>query len=226
MPPEPASTSIEAPLHHEIVIPGVAKPTNGTVVLLHGRGDNAAGIAPLAFELNRDDLRVVSVQAPLVLDPAHGGGYEWYRMHEAGQTEQPTLLQSLTVLTSFIESMAQIFPDSSGRVVLLGFSQGAVTALGLQAQRPDLVAGVIATSGYFPLKPKDVVENLRGQPIFIGHGTTDTVIPIAIGRQSHILLTELGANVTYREYPISHQISTDELVDIRTWLDRTLPGSK
>ena len=205
-------------------MPGVGKPPNGTVVLLHGRGDNAAGIAPLAFDLNREDLRVISVQAPLALDPLQSDGYEWYRMHEAGQTEQPTLLESLAGLASFIESLVRIVPGHAGRVVLQGFSQGAVTALGLQAQRPDLVSGVIAMSGYFPFKQKNVVNNFKGQPIFVGHGTMDTVIPIDIGRQSHILLKELGADVTYREYPISHQISTDELGDIRAWLDGILPA--
>ena len=46
------------------------------------------------------------------------------------------------------------------RVVLLGFSQGAVMSLGAQALRPDSVAAVIALSGYFPIE----VEAGRRQP--------------------------------------------------------------
>ena len=223
---QPASSPSPSHLQHEIVIPGTQSPRNDTVVLLHGRGDNATGIAPLAFELNREDLRVISVQAPLTLDPPHDGGYEWYRMHEAGQTEQPTLLESLTALEAFLESTGQKSSDNGDRVVLMGFSQGAVAALGIQAQRPDLVAGVIAISGYFPLKTEDLATNLNGAKIFLGHGTSDTVVPVTLGRQSLKILEELSAAVTYREYPIGHQISMDELKDIRVWLDETLPRPK
>lgn len=207
-------------------MPGAPRPRNGTVVLLHGRGDNATGIAPLAFELNREDLRVISVQAPLTLNPPHDGGYEWYRMYEAGQTEQPTLLESLATLASFLESIVRKYPDNAERVVVMGFSQGAVAALGVQAQRPDLVTGVVAMSGYFPLQAKAIGTNLIGQPIFLGHGTSDTVIPVTLGRQSLKILEELKAAVTYHEYPIGHQISMDELEDIRAWLDEILPRPK
>jgi len=223
---QPAARPAPSQLQHEVVIPGTPKSLNGTVALLHGRGDNATGIAPLAFELNREDLHVISIQAPLVLDPPYAGGYEWYRMHEAGQPEQPTLFASLTALASFLESILRKYPDGADRVVLMGFSQGAVSALGLQAQRPDLVAGVIAMSGYFPLEAEDIGTNLDGQPIFLGHGTADPVIPITLGRQSLKTLEKLSATVTYREYPIGHQVSVDELEDIRMWLDGILPRPK
>ena len=129
-------------------------------------------------------------------------------------------------LIIFRGSTGQKSSDNGERVVLMGFSQGAVAALGIQAQRPDLVAGVIAISGYFPLKTEDLATNLNGAKIFLGHGTSDTVVPVTLGRQSLKILEELSAAVTYREYPIGHQISMDELEDIRVWLDETLSRPK
>ena len=50
---------VEANLHHELIAPRSRADAYPTLVLLHGRGDSAAGIAPLAYEFERDDLLVL-----------------------------------------------------------------------------------------------------------------------------------------------------------------------
>jgi len=108
------------------------------------------------------------------------------------------------------------------RVVLLGFSQGAVMSLGTQALQPESVAGVIALSGYFPIEVEPDAGNLVGRPALVAHGTHDDIIPVEAGRRTRDLLERHGVDLTYREYPMAHHVSAEEMAEARAWLNRLL----
>ena len=213
---------IQANLHHELIPPRSRADAYPTLVLLHGRGDSAAGIAPLAYEFQRDDLLVLSVQAPLELGGVMAGGYEWYRLREPRSLDEATLRASLDALAEFLDTVKGAYPVDLERVVLLGFSQGAVMALGAQALRPDSVAGVIALSGYFPIEVESEADSLVGRPAFVAHGVYDDIIPVEAGRRTRDLLDRHGVDQTYREYRMAHQVSAEEMAEARAWLNHLL----
>ena len=213
---------VQANLHHELMPPRTPADACPTLVLLHGRGDSAAGILPLAYEFGRDDLLVISVQAPLALGGVMAGGFEWYRLREPRSLDEATLHSSLAALAEFLDTVKAAYPVDPERVVLLGFSQGAVMSLGAQAQRPDSLAGVIALSGYFPIEVEPEAGNLVGRPAFVAHGVHDDIIPVQAGRRTRDLLQRHGLDLTYREYLMAHQVSAEEMADVRTWLDKSL----
>ncbi len=214
-----------ANLHHELIPRRSRADAYPTLLLLHGRGDSAAGIAPLAYEFERDDLLVLSVQAPLELGGAMSGGYEWYRLRQPRQLDEATLRTSLAALAEFLDTVTAAYPIDTKRVVLLGFSQGAVMALGAQALRPESVAGVIALSGYFPIELEPDADDLTGRPAFVAHGLYDDIIPVEAGRRTRDLLERHGVDLTYREYPMAHQVNAEEMSDARTWLNDLLEQS-
>ncbi len=196
----------------------------------------------MVYEFERPDLLALSVQAPLPLGGVLAGGFEWYRMAETGQRQQPTLRASLAALERFLRSLPtrpHDLPDhpsidrphlplvDPARIVLAGFSQGAVTALGMLALRPDLLCGVMALSGHFPFGLPDAeAADLRNCPVFAAHGLHDDVIPIQAARQTRTHLTRRQANLTYHEYPMAHQVHPQEMTDARAWLtDRLLPSA-
>ncbi|MYD94175.1 MAG: hypothetical protein F4Y02_10885 [Chloroflexi bacterium] len=209
---------VQANLHHELIAPRTRADACPTLVLLHGRGDSAAGILPLAYEFERDDLLVISVQAPLELGGVMAGGYEWYRLQQPRSLNEATLRTSLDALAEFLDTVKASYPVDPERVVLLGFSQGAVMSLGAQALRPPSVAGVIALSGYFPIEIESDAGNLVGAPAFVAHGVYDDVIPVEAGRRTRDLLERHGVDLTYREYPMAHSVSVEEMADTRDWL--------
>ena len=215
-------TPIQANLHHELIAPRARADAYPTLVLLHGRGDSAAGILPLAYEFERDDLLVISVQAPLELGGVMAGGYEWYRLQQPRSLNEATLRTSLDALAEFLETVKAHYPVDPERVVLLGFSQGAVMSLGTQALRPASVAGVIALSGYFPIEVEPDAGNLVGRQAFVAHGTQDDIIPVEAGRRTRDLLERHGVDLTYREYPMAHNVSAEEMAEARAWLDQLL----
>ena len=216
---------VQAGLHHELIAPRTRANACPTLVLLHGRGDSAAGIAPLGYEFQRDDLLVISVQAPLELGGVMAGGYEWYRFQQPPSLDEATLRASLDALAEFLDTVKASYPVDPERVVLLGFSQGAVMSLGAQALRPDSVAGVIALSGYFPIEVESDAGNLVGRPAFVAHGVYDDIIPVEAGRRTRDLLERHEVDLMYREYGMAHQVSAEEMADARVWLNQLLgPG--
>ena len=216
--------TVQANLHHEVIAPRARADAYPTLVLLHGRGDSAAGILPLAYEFERDDLLVISVQAPLELGGVMAGGYEWYRLQPPKGLNEATLRASLDALAEFLDTVKASYPVDPQRVVLLGFSQGAVMSLGAQALQPESVAGVIALSGYFPIEVELEAGNLVGRPAFVAHGVHDDIIPVEAGRRTRDLLERQGVDLTYREYAMAHQVSAEEMGEARAWLNR-LVGS-
>jgi phospholipase/carboxylesterase len=91
-------------------------------------------------------------------------------------------------------------------------------ALGLGRDRPRPRA-LLAFSGFVP-----TVEGFELDldppllPVAIGHGTYDQVIPVEWGRRARDLLTESGADVLYREYPLPHAVDPGFLAELQPWL--------
>jgi phospholipase/carboxylesterase len=68
-------------------------------------------------------------------------------------------------------------------------------------------------------------EHLKQFPIFVSHGLYDDILPIHNGRESEARLKELQLNVTYKEYPMAHQVTAESLSDISNWLTEQLNQS-
>jgi phospholipase/carboxylesterase len=112
------------------------------------------------------------------------------------------------------------------RVVLAGFSQGAAVTLYTGLRYPERLAGLMALSGYLPLRGTLAAERTAandGVPLFMAHGLEDPVLPIAMGLESRDYLKTLGIAVEWHQYRMPHSLCQPEIDDIRQFLLRTLP---
>jgi phospholipase/carboxylesterase len=192
------------------------------LLLLHGRGTDENDLLPLAGEID-DRLFAVSARAPFHFP---WGGYAWYGLDErgVGYPEEESLLESLRLLRQFVGEILEAYPIDPSRLYALGFSMGSVMAGTLALADPQRVAGGMILSGYFPIHndlPLQPAE-AAGHPIFQGHGTMDGVIPVSFGRETRDYLETTPVDLTYREYPMGHQISGPELADMRAWMSERL----
>lgn len=192
-------------------------------MLTHGRGADEHDLLPLADMLDpARRLLAVLPRGPLLLPP---GGAHWYAVHEVGRPDPGTFLPTFAAFSDWLDATAAAHELPPDRVVLAGFSQGAVMsyALGLAAQRPR-PAGIIALSGFVPAVPgfELGLEERAGLPVAIGHGTHDPVIGVEFGRQARALLEGAGADVLYRESVMAHSIDPQYLSELRGWLQDVL----
>ncbi len=197
------------------------------LLLLHGLGSYEGDLMPLADYLD-NRFFVVSARAPRTLQP---GAYAWFSIEftptglivDASEAEQ-----SRAALIAFIDELTTAYSVDARRVYLMGFSQGAIMSLSVALTRPDRIAGIVAMSGRLPdeaLPGMAAPEQLSGLPILAVHGTADTVLPIQFGRRIRDQLTKLPVALTYREYPMAHEVMPESLSDIAAWLTERLDST-
>ena len=198
------------------------------LLLLHGVGSNEADLFGLAPYLDARFL-VVSARAPVVMGY---DAYGWFNIEftPAGLVADVAQARaSLRRLAVFLDELTDAYSADPRRVYLLGFSQGAMMSLGLTLSHPSKVAGVVAMSGRFPaelLAEARDADALAGLPVLVTHGTLDQVLPVANGRAVRDALSELPVTLTYREYPMAHEVSQESLRDVAAWLTRALAASE
>ena len=202
--------------------PPAADP-EGLLVLFHGRGADEHDLFPLLDLLDPDRrLLAATPRGPLHLPP---GGAHWYAVREIGYPDPETFADTYARASSWLDDLARAAGIPPERMVVGGFSQGAVMtyALGLGRGRPR-PAGLIALSGFVPTVPGFAVDLEPPLPrVAIGHGALDPVISVDWGRRARDLLTE-GADVNYRESPhMGHSIDPMFLRELPQWLATTLP---
>ena len=153
----------------------------------------------------------------------------WYDVYELGglrREDERGVRASQTAVEALLAREEARGIDAA-RIVLAGFSQGGAIALQTGLRHPERLAGILALSTYLPLGDTLQAEAsaaARALPIFMAHGTHDPLIPIERARQSRDRLLALGYPVQWREYPMPHAVTLDEIRDVATWLSTVLDG--
>jgi phospholipase/carboxylesterase len=194
------------------------------LVLLHGLGSNELDLHGIATQLD-PRFFAVSARAPY---PYEWGGYAWYDLAEGAGLGSPQIEASLRQIRDFLVEIVDAYPIDPHRLYVGGFSQGAAMAGATALLHPDLAAGAIMISGYLP--PPDSehrydADAAAGHPFFQAHGTLDQVVPLTYAWQTREFLERTPVALTYREYPIGHEVSLAELQDLSSWLQK-LPALK
>ena len=193
------------------------------LIMLHGRGADEHDLFGLAPYLD-PRLLIVSARAPFPFP--YGGGYAWYDVIEVGAPHSRMFAESYEHLRRFLDEVVAGYPVDARRVFLFGFSMGAVMSHALALTQPDKFAGVVAHSGYVPpakeLRLEFRLNDLDGLGWFVAHGMHDPIIPVSFGRETRDLLKDTAADLTYKEYPIAHQISQHSLDDLSAWLTKRI----
>jgi phospholipase/carboxylesterase len=189
------------------------------LLMLHGYGSNEHDLFDLA-EYVDPRLHIVSARAPLQLS---WGGFAWYHLSGTPGRLVPDTVsraEALTLLDHFVTSLPERLGSDPRRTYMLGFSQGAIMSLALAMNRPELIAGVVALSGYLDpaIVPPTPSPALAGLPIIQMHGTYDEIIPVAAAHQTQEVLRGMPVRHSYHEYPVGHTIHPDGLRHIQSWL--------
>jgi phospholipase/carboxylesterase len=193
--------------------------------LLHGLGSDELDLYAIATQL---DTRVfaISARAP---NAYQWGGYMWYDLAEGPGLGGAGIQGSLDLLRSFLDEIVERYPVDAQRLFVGGFSMGAAMAGALALLEPERVRGAAMISGYLPppapqhpYRP----EAAAGHPIFQSHGTLDRVIPLQYARHTRDYLQSTQIDLTYREYPIGHEVSLEELRDLEAWIERQVLGER
>lgn len=159
--------------------PGEAK---ALVVFLHGYGADGADLLGLADVL-APHLPGAAFVAPDAPERCVGGGfgYQWFPIPWLDGSPQAAadagLAASAKDLNGFLDARLAEEGLTADRLVLIGFSQGAMMSLEIAPRREEAVAGVVAISGRL-LRPDALAAEAKVKPpVLLIHGDQDQVVP-------------------------------------------------
>jgi phospholipase/carboxylesterase len=203
-----------------------------SVIWLHGLGADGYDFVPVVRELEllkTPAARYVFPHAPTRAVTINGGYVmrAWYdilgndlvrREDEQGIRESQQHVEALIA-----REVERGTPRS--RIVLAGFSQGGAIALQTGLRQREPLAALLALSTYLPLAAAfdaERADSSRSVPIFMAHGRSDPVIPLARATSSRDQLKAAGYSVEWHEYEMPHSVCEDEIRQIAAFLGRVL----
>ena len=131
---------------------------------------------------------------------------------------------SKNLINKFLDELVKLYGDEDTKLVLGGFSQGAMMALEVGLTLPDQICGLISCSGWIHSPQLDIEPDPNNkQDIYLAHGSLDDIVPIQKSIEAMDKLSSIGYTTQFREYEIAHEISHIEISDISEWLQSKIP---
>lgn len=201
--------------------PSKLKENAPLLIMLHGYGSDENDLFSFASDLP-DDLFIISVRAPYVMQPY---GNAWYTINfdaEKGKwSDDKQAKQSRDLIADFIDEAISEYPVSKDNVTLLGFSQGTILSYAVALTYPEKIKNVIALSGYInkAILPENLNENEYSHlDFYCSHGSVDQVIPVQWARQNAPFLKQLNIKHVYSEFPVGHGVAPQNFYELKAWL--------
>ena len=201
-----------------------------SIIILHGLGADGNDFVPVADELDLASMGAVrfvfphSPTRPVTIN----GGYvmpAWYDILGPDRPEDESGLRASQALVEALIAKEVARGVAASRIVLAGFSQGCAMTLMTGLRLRERLAGLACLSGYLPLAALTGSQRNAAHtdlPIFMAHGRSDGMIPIARATASRDALQALGYSVEWHDYPMQHSVSPQEIADLNRWLLKVL----
>jgi len=203
------------------------------IVFLHGLAADENDLIGLAHEVD-PRLAAVSFRAPC---QTGYGGYAWFGIEflpDGGHIlDEEQAESSLEIL---LEDLLELRAEASGsKLILAGFSQGAMMAASSLLAHPEAFDAVWLMSGrYLPFlerestKPEGPILQsssppiLQSRPVYVQHGLYDDLVPVGEGRELAEVLRAHGHEVQFSEYAMGHQVGYESIEDASAWIAKLL----
>ncbi|MDX9951834.1 MAG: alpha/beta fold hydrolase [Methylophilaceae bacterium] len=198
---------------------------DASIIWMHGLGADGHDFEPIVDALNLPGVRFILPHAPYRAVSINNG-YEmraWFDIFglDADSPQDETGIRQSRQEIEALIAKEKAKGIAAHRIVLAGFSQGGAIALHTALRHTETLAGVLVLSSWLPLKTRLQQEAHlanRALPVFMAHGTFDSIVPLQTAENSARLLTEAGYPLTWQTYPMAHSVCDREVADIRQFL--------
>lgn len=174
------------------------RPIRRLMILLHGvgaDGNDLFGLAPY-YQMVMPDALIVTPNAPFRFDMAPVG-YQWFSIRDLETVPRIDGVRAAApALNAFIDAELARLGLSEDRLVLAGFSQGAMMALHVGLRRAKPAAAIVSHSGMLIGAERLDSEIRVRPPVLLTHGAADDVVPPASLAAAKAALAAVGVPVT------------------------------
>jgi predicted esterase len=184
-----------------------------TLLLLHGTGGDENDLLGLGRAL----LPGAALLSPRGKVLENGTTPRFFRRLAEGVFDEDDLKRRTHELADWIGAAAAHYGIDPGRMVAVGYSNGANIAASALLLRPGTLAGAVLLRAMVPLEPEERPD-LAGVPVYIASGRRDPIVPADNVERLAALLRAAGADVTLAWQPVGHQLTSSEIEEAGAWL--------
>ncbi|HTL33331.1 MAG TPA: dienelactone hydrolase family protein [Kofleriaceae bacterium] len=202
-----------------------------TCVLLHGfgaPGDDLVALGQYIPLPTPNAVRFVFPAAPIELGGLYGDSRAWWRL-DLARLEQDLrsgavrdrrgevpdgLAEARAKVVALLDALKARYSLDESKLVLGGFSQGAMLSLDVALHRATPPAALILMSGTLIAESewRPLYAKLSGVPVLQSHGRADSLLPFSIAELLRDELTAAGAKVDFIPFGGGHEIPPPVLV--------------
>ena len=186
--------------------------TSPALLLLHGTGGDESDLIPLG-QLLRPGAALLSPRGQVL----ENGQPRFFRRLAPGVFDEDDLIRRTHELADFVAD--QSARQNLGKIIAVGYSNGANIAAAMLLLRPDALSGAILFRAMLPLEPPQPPQ-LDQTPVLLLAGRDDSMIPQDSTQRLAVLLEHAGASVTLEWRNTGHRLEQTEFTLAREWLDR------
>jgi phospholipase/carboxylesterase len=183
-----------------------AKPT---LLLLHGTGGDERNLLDLGRG-TAPDVSLLSVRGKVL----ENGMPRFFRRLAEGVFDLEDLRLRTDELADFIAEAKQKY--GIGKLIALGYSNGANIAASLLLQRPEALDGAMLLRATVPFSPP-AVPDLSGKNILMLSGLMDPIIPADNSRLLAAMFEKAGAKIEHNIAPVGHNLVQGDFTALKEW---------
>lgn len=196
---------------HFVFHPG----TSPALLLLHGTGGDENDLVPLG-KLIRPGAALLSPRGEV----DENGQLRFFRRLAPGVFDEADLVRRTHELADFVEDQSE--RHHLGKIVAVGYSNGANIAASMLLLRPGVLAGAILLRAMVPLEPPHPPD-LGGVPTLILAGRHDEMMTADQPQRLAALLLNAGAEVTLDWLDTGHSLGAIDVRKATAWIARNFP---
>jgi len=189
-----------------------------TLLLLHGTGGSESDLVHLGHELS-PGAALLSPRGKVL----ENGMPRFFRRLGEGIFDLNDLADQTHNLAVFTREASKAYVFALGKVVAVGYSNGANIAGSTLILHPETLAGAVLIRPMVPFVP-DTMPQLSRKPILILAGTRDSIVPKEETERLAGLLKRAGADLTLNWADATHGITGDEVRVGKEWLAAKFAG--
>lgn len=182
-----------------------------TLLLLHGTGGNETSLLTLGEKV-APHAALLSVRGRSLDE----GSPRFFRRFSMATYDQPHLAQEADALAAFVREATESYGLDAGKVVALGYSNGANIAIASLARNPEIYAGAVLLR---PVMPFDTAleTDLKDLPVLVTNGLRDSYLPYA--EPVVPFLQKSGAVVQEERCAAGHELTEQDIAVTAAWLE-------
>ncbi len=202
----------ERPRSFEHVFVPAKDAARPVLLALHGTGGDENDLVPFASSL----LPGAAILSPRGQVLEHGMP-RFFRRLAAGVFDEADLRARAEGLADFVAEAAAHYHFDAGRVIALGYSNGANVACAALFLRPGVFRGAALLRPMIPFEPAPLPD-LAGTRIYLGAGTHDEMTSADQTEKLESMLRRAGAEVEAHRSRAGHALVSEDVAALREWM--------